>query len=164
MRKLANLICEVLAFKRASILNIVLSIFLALIVGTAATELVNFLISIYPQSVPSGLQKANEILQSADGHLLLAFIFSVCVFAPVVEEIIFRGIIWYPLERLVSSNFALILTSILFAAAHVDLLHVIAVFPLGVLFGILRKRTGSIWPAIIAHAANNTMASLSLIF
>lgn len=164
MRKLANLICEVFAFKRASILNIILSIFLALIVGTAATELVNFLISIYPQSVPSGLQKANEILQNADGHLLLAFIFSVCIFAPVVEELIFRGIVWYPLERLVSSNFALILTSILFAAAHVDLLHVIAVFPLGILFGILRKRTGSIWPAIIAHTANNTMASLSLIF
>ena len=124
MRKLANLVCAVLALRRIRLLDIVLSILLALVVGTIATELVNFLISIYPQSVPAGLQKANDILR----------------------------------------NVALALTSVLFACAHVDLLHAIAVFPLGVLFGILRKRTGSIWPAMIAHAANNTMASLTLIF
>lgn len=164
MRKLANLVCAVLALRRIRLLDIVLSILLALVVGTIATELVNFLISIYPQSVPAGLQKANDILRNADGPLLLTFIFSVCIFAPIVEEVIFRGILWYPLEKYLSSNVALALTSVLFACAHVDLLHAIAVFPLGVLFGILRKRTGSIWPAMIAHAANNTMASLTLIF
>jgi len=117
-----------------------------------------------PDKVPEGLELTNEILRSADGYLLLSFLFGVCIFAPVVEEVIFRGILWWPIEKLFSSNVALIVTSVLFSLAHADLLHIIAVFPLGVLFGILRKRTGSIWPSIIAHAANNTMASISLIF
>jgi membrane protease YdiL (CAAX protease family) len=164
LRKFMNLVCEIFALRRVRWLDIVLSILLALIVGTLATELVNYLVSLYPESVPEGLEVVNEVLRNADGYLLLSFLFSVCVFAPVVEEFIFRGMLWYPIERFISSNVALFATSILFACAHVDTLHIIAVFPLGVLFGILRKRTGSIWPAIIAHAANNTMASLTLIF
>lgn len=164
MRKFGNFISNIFAFRFAKRTDILLSIFLALIVGTVSTKLVNFLILQMPDKVPEGLELTNEILRTADGHLLLSFLFGVCIFAPVVEEVIFRGILWWPIEKLFSSNAALIVTSILFSLAHADLLHVIAVFPLGLLFGFLRKRTNSIWPAIIAHAANNTMASLSLIF
>ena len=164
MRKFGNFISNIFAFRSAKKTDILLSIFLALIVGTVSTKLVNFLIRQMPDKVPEGLELTNEILRSADGYLLLSFLFGVCIFAPVVEEVIFRGILWWPIEKLFSSNVALIVTSVLFSLAHADLLHIIAVFPLGVLFGILRKRTGSIWPSIIAHAANNTMASISLIF
>ena len=89
---------------------------------------------------------------------------AVCVIAPVFEELVFRGILWWGLEKFLSSHVVLAITSILFALAHVDTLHVIAVFPLGLLFGYLRHKTGSIWAPMIAHATNNILASLTLIF
>jgi hypothetical protein len=164
LKKFLSFVRDLFAIRAVGKIDIFLSLFLAVIVGTLATELVNFLIRRMPQNVPEGLEMANEVLRNTDGYLLLTFLFSVCIFAPIVEEVIFRGILWWPIERLLSSNIALVVTSILFALAHVDLFHIVAVFPLGLLFGFLRKRTNSIWPAIIAHAANNTMASLSLIF
>lgn len=164
MRKFARFVVDLFALRPVRKIDILLSILLAIIVGTGATKLVNFMIRRMPEHIPEGLERANDVLRTADGPFLLSFLFMVCVFAPILEEVIFRGILWWPIEKLLSSNVALVVTSVLFSLAHVDLIHVLAVFPLGVLFGILRKRTKSIWPAIIAHAANNTMASLSLIF
>lgn len=164
MRKFIRFLGELLALRLVRKTDILLSVFLAIIVHVGATKLVNFLVYRMPQNVPEGLEVANELLRNSEGPLLLSFLFSICIFAPILEEVIFRGVLWYPIERIFSSNVALLVTSILFSLAHLDLVHMIAVFPLGLLFGILRKRTKSIWPAIIAHATNNIMASLSLIF
>ncbi len=51
-------------------------------------------------------------------------------------------------------------SSALFAAAHLDPVHVVGVVPLGIWFGIVAWLTGSIWPAIICHTANNAAAVL----
>ena len=53
---------------------------------------------------------------------------------------------------------AWIVSSLAFAAAHVELAHVILVLPLGLWFGWLRRRTGSLWPSLIAHMVNNSLA------
>lgn len=104
------------------------------------------------------------MIASGNGLVLVSFILAVCVIAPIIEEVIFRGILWRLIEKLISTNVAWIATSFMFAAAHGDILHIIAVFPLGILFGYLRKKTNNIWAPIVAHAANNLLASLTLIF
>jgi uncharacterized protein len=50
-------------------------------------------------------------------------------------------------------------TALLFAVMHVDPVRFVAVFALGLLFGWLAWRSGSIWPAVAAHGANNGSAS-----
>ncbi len=49
-------------------------------------------------------------------------------------------------------------SSLAFAAAHTEPAHIILVFPLGLLFGWLRKRTDSLLPSLVAHIANNALA------
>ena len=56
------------------------------------------------------------------------------------------------------SGMAFIGSSLAFAAAHVELTHVILVLPLGLVFGWLRWRSGSLWPSLVAHMANNGLA------
>lgn len=83
------------------------------------------------------------------------------ILAPVVEEIAFRGIAlgcllargWSPLT-------AAALTSAGFAAVHMQYAPValIPVFAAGLLFAWLRIRSGSIGPAIVAHASANALA------
>jgi CAAX protease family protein len=74
------------------------------------------------------------------------------------EEALFRGFTQRGLLRRWSPVAAIGATSVLFALAHWDVQHSIAVFPLGVWFGYVAWRTGSVWPAVLCHFTNNLAA------
>jgi len=90
------------------------------------------------------------------GWILLAL--AVVVGAPIVEELVFRGFLWEVAERAVSIPVVWITSSALFALYHLDPLHVLTVFPIGLYLGYLRWMSGSIWPGIVAHGVNNGLA------
>ena len=78
--------------------------------------------------------------------------------APLGEELVFRGLFYGWLAGRWGSTAAWIVSSVAFAAAHVELAHVLLVLPLGLWFGWLRRRTGSLWPSLVAHMVNNGLA------
>jgi membrane protease YdiL (CAAX protease family) len=80
------------------------------------------------------------------------------VLAPMVEELIFRGLVYGYVEGRLGAIAALIVSSLLFAAAHVEGIHMALVLPIGLLLGWVRLRAGSLWPTIAAHVANNSVA------
>jgi uncharacterized protein len=90
-------------------------------------------------------------------------VLGVSLAAPVCEEFLFRGLVQPGLALRVSSPRAVVVTAFLFAAMHFDPVGLLARFELGVIFGLLAWRGGSIWPAIGAHAANN-VTSVALFF
>jgi membrane protease YdiL (CAAX protease family) len=81
--------------------------------------------------------------------------------APVCEEFFFRGVVQ---KGLLSSSLsrvgAVVVTAVVFSAFHMDPVGFAARVELGVLFGLLRLYTGSLWPGILAHSANNVVSSL----
>jgi len=99
-------------------------------------------------------------IATTPGRVVLA-ILVVGVLAPLVEELVFRGLLYGYVEGRFGAIAALIVSSLAFAAAHVEPIHVALVLPIGVLLGWTRLHTGSLWPAIAAHIANNTVAVLA---
>lgn len=83
------------------------------------------------------------------------------VLAPLCEEAAFRGYVQRALAQRLRPTAAIALAALLFAAMHLDPVRFPALLILGVLFGWLSWRAGSIWPAVAAHAANNAIASLA---
>jgi len=79
--------------------------------------------------------------------------------APVCEEIAYRGYLQRTLARALGPGLAIGLGALLFSARHLDPLRFAPILFLGVLFGWLSWRAGSLWPSIAAHAANNAVAS-----
>lgn len=85
---------------------------------------------------------------------LIVLIIEEMIIPPVVEELIFRGII-------LSNNkektivFSVILNGILFAIFHVDLQRSLYTFFMGVFFAVLVIGTNSIFSSIIAHSTIN---------
>lgn len=81
------------------------------------------------------------------------------VVAPVTEELLFRGWIYTSLRFSWGFWPALLISSVLFALAHYDKTHfyALAVFPIGVVIGLLRERAG-IKASIMFHAINNLAA------
>jgi membrane protease YdiL (CAAX protease family) len=92
------------------------------------------------------------------GSLLLAII-GLVILPPLVEETIFRGVL---IERFAvkwSLAVAIVVSAVGFGLLHVD--------PLGagmfaVVTALLYLRTGSLWPGILIHAANNLVALASM--
>jgi CAAX amino terminal protease family. len=84
--------------------------------------------------------------------------------APLAEELAFRGMLYGWLAGRWSNLAAFVLSSLAFALAHAELLHILLVLPLGFWFGYLRWRTGSLVPTIVAHMINNTIAVAAAAF
>ncbi len=77
--------------------------------------------------------------------------------APVCEEMFFRGFMQRSFSE---APRGIVVTAVVFSAFHLDPVGFLARFELGVLFGLLAWKAKSIWPAIGAHVANNTVSSL----
>lgn len=84
---------------------------------------------------------------------------AVAVLAPLGEELLFRGYLLRVLGARYGAAAGLVVTSLLFGLLHVNPASLLALFALGVLFGLLRLATGSIWPAILAHGLQNGISS-----
>ncbi len=84
-----------------------------------------------------------------------------CVIAPLLEEMLFRGVILRSFLLQYSRTAAIIGSSVLFGIAHLNLYQFVTALIAGLILGWLYERTRSLWPCILLHAANNTFAVFS---
>lgn len=106
-----------------------------------------------------GLDVFRDTLSNLSGLELLLLVMLVGVVVPVVEELIFRGLLWKVVTFCRGTSFiAYLITSCLFALAHLEPLHVLGVLPLSFFIGWLKLKTDSILPGIAAHISNNLLA------
>lgn len=86
--------------------------------------------------------------------------FSVCIFAPLAEEAVFRGAIE---RRLLEKNwnhwYAIIISAVIFAMAHMSVYQFISPFIIVICW--LYYRTRNLWPGILMHVVFNTIASVA---
>lgn len=81
----------------------------------------------------------------------------VCVAGPILEEIIFRGLILNGLKKY-SEAAGILISTILFVMFHGNLVQTVTPLLLGLLFGFVTVRTASLKPAIACHILNNIAA------
>ena len=87
----------------------------------------------------------------------LLLIAGIVVVAPVVEEIIFRGLVYRAIRQRWVVLPALIITGIVFAGFHYDQARLIPLVFIGAFFALAYERTGSLWGSIVPHAGLNAM-------
>ena len=82
-----------------------------------------------------------------------------CIGAPVLEEMLFRGVILRGFLRRYPRDFSIFWSAALFAIAHLNLYQVATALALGIVAGWLYERCRSLWPCILLHAAYNTFVT-----
>ncbi|WFD10982.1 CPBP family intramembrane glutamic endopeptidase [Tepidibacter hydrothermalis] len=100
----------------------------------------------------------NEGIEEAFNELFkypIIAIISVCIVAPIYEEIIYRGIILKGLSKKYNDKVAIIVSALLFAIMHMNLQQGINAFLLGIVMGYLYTKTKSLYVSIFAHFINN---------
>jgi membrane protease YdiL (CAAX protease family) len=87
----------------------------------------------------------------------VTLLFSLLI-APVLEEMLFRGIILRSFLRQYSRSAAILGSAVLFAVAHLNAYQFVSAMAVGIAAGWLYERTRSLWPGIVLHAAYNGFA------
>lgn len=107
--------------------------------------------------------------QLRDGHLLviLLFLSYTSVVAPVIEELVFRGLFTDLLFKNTSKWWPGIVSSIVFGLGHLqsfDLVELVTYSILGGMFYLSYARRGEIKDSILLHILNNLLPTLSLAY
>ncbi len=90
----------------------------------------------------------------------VASIVIVCILAPVLEEMLFRGIILRSFLNQYSRWRAIFGSAALFGLAHLNIYQFAVGFVVGTISGWIYERARSLWPCILLHAAYNIAGTL----
>jgi membrane protease YdiL (CAAX protease family) len=137
-------------------LGLAFGFLLYLAVGYLGNYLTRFLGTPAPQSFATAVTNVNTLWEFG----LLLFLGGIV--APLKEEMFFRGFMYPPLRHSFGKGKGLLLTGLLFAVLHLDVVRFLPLFLGGIVLTWLYERTESIWPSIIAHGTWNILMALAL--
>ncbi|GAB6166441.1 hypothetical protein JCM19992_24410 [Thermostilla marina] len=106
----------------------------------------------------SVLERAGEVIASVRGPWALIAVLTIGVAPGFGEEFLFRGYVQTRLSERFGAWPAILLTAFLFGTLHLDIVQGVFAFLMGVYLGLLVEQTDSIWPAVLCHAVNNSLA------
>lgn len=138
------------------------NIYFAIIIGIACWLFNTGVLSLIDEAglFSSRFQHMSEILAPLDkGNIIIAII-TVGIAAPLAEEFLFRGVIYNTLSKKISIKWTIIIQAILFGVFHGNLVQGTYATLLGLVFGYVTYKTKSLWPAIIMHMVNNSIATI----
>ena len=85
-------------------------------------------------------------------------VLALAITAPLIEEIIFRGMIFHELKQIMPVIPAVIIQGLLFGIYHFNIVQFIYASFLGIMFGLVYSWTQNLWIPVILHFSNNIMA------
>lgn len=99
-----------------------------------------------------GFEEVAEALYG--GSLLIEFL-AIVVAAPLVEELIFRGLVYKRMRALSGVRVAIILSALYFGIYHMNVVQGIYAFLLGMLLAWVCEKYQTLWAPILFHASAN---------
>lgn len=102
--------------------------------------------------------------REGDPGYIAAAAFLAVVLAPVVEELVFRGLLFGWLRARCGTVAGAVLSSLAFAAVHASLTAIVALFLVALLLCALYTRTRSLYPCMLYHSLLNAQTLLLIAF
>ncbi|MBW4643559.1 MAG: CPBP family intramembrane metalloprotease [Goleter apudmare HA4340-LM2] len=134
--------------------------------GYCAALPIVVLVSLINQQLWQGRGGSNPLLQQAlesrDSAALGIFFLTAAIAAPLFEEVLFRGFLLPSLTRYLSVWGAILVSSLLFALAHLSLSEILPLTALGIVLGVVYTRSRSLLAPMLLHSLWNSGTLLSL--
>ena len=139
----------------------------AWLAAAAATPLVGMVsgvvVGLFLEESDTLKQMTQIFREHGQNGFLLPLAFMIGATPAFCEELLFRGYVQTRLTRSFGPLVGIVVASFLFAAFHLDLVHVIAVFPLGLFLGWIAWQSGSLFPAMMGHFVNNVISVVAVV-
>jgi len=136
---------------------------LVLPVALSLAELTKRIIEAFGSSAQMQ-QPVKMVMEATSIRQLIVHGLAAVIFAPIVEEIIFRGVLYPAVKRYADPRTALWGVSLLFAMTHMNLTALIALTVLGIILTFLYETTRNLIAPIIAHSVFNAVNFAFMIF
>ncbi|GLQ49716.1 lysostaphin resistance A-like protein [Dyella flava] len=112
-------------------------------------------------------QNVEEISRHASGNLRLPLAIVAVTVGPLIEELLFRGVLLSALMHRLSTRWSVVICAALFGAVHLSGLDfqwyaIPNLMLLAAALCWLRLKSASLWPAILAHSVYNLFALIAL--
>lgn len=117
---------------------------------------------VFERAFPASEESYQETLQAL-GKAPLISLLQVCVLAPFIEEVLMRGYLFSGLSASCGIMTALLVSSLLFALLHFNMVQTLSAFICGIVLGLLYWQTGSIFCCILTHAGYNLVSYITMI-
>jgi uncharacterized protein len=127
-------------------------IFLALIAQATAASIENMI------GIEMGSENTQQIIRIIEASPIVILISS--VIGPILEEIVFRKVIFGSLHKRFNFFLSALISSVIFALAHFEPEHVLLYSAMGFTFAFLYVKTKRIIVPIFAHVAMNTFVAV----
>ncbi len=124
------------------------------------------IVSLANQYLWQGRGGSNPLLPIAlngqDQIALICFYITAAIAAPIFEEIMFRGFLLPSLTRYLPMNGAIVLSSFIFAIAHLSLSEVLPLMVLGMILGLVYTRSRNLLSPMLLHSLWNSGTLITL--
>lgn len=128
------------------------------------TEFTTSLIPISGPVFGDWYQLFSEQMEAISDNTFMVFLL-VSFFAPIIEEIIFRGIIQKGMiNNGIKPRNAILVSALIFGIVHFNPWQFIGAFLLGIVLGVVYFKTKSLLMSIFLHFFNNTIAAIMMKF
>lgn len=131
--------------------------------GMAANALMALEVELFPILEPAAERYEayiKELVLEAQGVERALGILGICVAAPLCEEMLFRGSFLAEKLRTGTATAAVVVNGVLFAAFHQNPISFVPLAFVGMFLAHLAVLTGTLWSAILVHAALNAFNGL----
>jgi membrane protease YdiL (CAAX protease family) len=108
-------------------------------------------------------QRAQGYADRAGGALTVLLVVVVVVGAPLVEELVYRGLLQRSLTARVGVPAGVVLAALFFAVVHLTPIEFPGLFAAALVFGGVVAATGRIGPSIVTHAAFNAAGIVTVL-
>ena len=123
-------------------------------------------VSLLNQQIWQGQGGSNPLLQTVleegDTVALVIFFLTAAIAAPLFEEVLFRGFLLPSLTRYMSAGWAIVVSSFIFAVAHLSLSEVIPLMTLGIVLGFIYTRSRNLLAPMLLHSLWNSATMIGL--
>lgn len=135
-------------------INIIYIVVITLLISLA----LNNIISMTPLvQMSGGYAQANENFY---GSTLILELIGSAILSPIMEELVFRGIVFGNLRKITSPGTAIFLSAFLFGIVHFNIVQFIYAFLLGIVLALFMYKSGHMYAAMVGHIAANAFAVL----
>lgn len=100
----------------------------------------------------------NEVADSLYGGSIIFEFIAMVIIAPLLEEILFRGIIFARLREYMSVKVAIVISALIFGIIHGNVVQGIYAFIIGICLAYIYERYNTLLAAVLFHMAANLMS------
>ena len=127
--------------------------FKLVMLGLSTGLFISFLVNAIP--LPEYISMGLSIVKDISILELIFRLFGTVILVPIVEEVLFRGVLLDKISDKIPSVFAILISSIAFSFFHNDYVQMIYTFIMGIIFAITYLKVKNIFAPIIVHIIYN---------